>query len=61
MLEDQYYGERETILNGKEGVQNLLCRSRNVNQNLNDINYDKQVNGLTKLREKELACVVNWS
>ena len=47
--------------NGKGGIQNLLSMSRNENWNLKDYNCDKPVNDLIKLKEKELACVVNWS
>ena len=35
--------------------------SRNASLNLNEINYDKPVDGQIKLREKEFACVVSWS
>ena len=35
--------------------------SRCGSWNLNDINYDKQINGQIKLIEKESTCVENWS
>ena len=34
--------------------------SRSASWNLNDINYDKQINGQIKLIEKESTCVENW-
>ena len=40
----------------REEIQNSRCTSRNVSLNPNDINFDKQVNGQVKLKDKELAC-----
>ena len=40
------------IKNGREEIQNLRCMSRNASLNLNDIDYDKPVNGQIKLREE---------
>ena len=49
------------LKNGSEDFQNLRCVSRNASLSLNEINYDKPVDGQIKLREKEFACVVSWS
>ena len=39
-------------MNGREEIQYLRCMSRNASLNVNDIDYDKPVNGQIKLREK---------
>ena len=44
--------------NGREEILILRCTSHNENLNPNDYDYVKPANGLIKLREKELACVV---
>ena len=36
----------------REEIQYLRCMSRNPSLNVNDINFDKLVNGQIKLREK---------